>query len=103
MTPGESVKFMRELHELSQAELADKCGIPKSTISGIESGRINLGVDRAKALARSGFIPRYCSLPDGIPRRNRRLSMRFTSLGEFLSQIEGSFPYNFFITQFGNC
>jgi hypothetical protein len=27
------------------------CGIPQSTISGIETGRINLGVERAKTLA----------------------------------------------------
>lgn len=53
MTPGESVKVVRELQEMSQAQLAEKCGIPQSTISGIESGRINLGVERAKALARA--------------------------------------------------
>jgi transcriptional regulator with XRE-family HTH domain len=53
MTPGESVKVVRELQEMSQAQLAEKCGIPQSTISGIESGRLNLGVERAKALARA--------------------------------------------------
>jgi transcriptional regulator with XRE-family HTH domain len=53
MTPGESVRVMRELQEMSQAQLAEKCGIPQSTISGIESGRVNLGVERAKALARA--------------------------------------------------
>jgi transcriptional regulator with XRE-family HTH domain len=53
MSPGESVKVIRELQALSQADLAMKCGIPQSTISGIESGRINLGVERARTLARS--------------------------------------------------
>lgn len=50
---GESVRIMRELQELSQTELADLSGIPQSTISGIENDRINLGVERAKMLARA--------------------------------------------------
>ena len=49
--PGESVRVIRELQGLSQVQLAELCGIPQSTISGIETGRINLGVERAKALA----------------------------------------------------
>jgi len=48
---GESVRIMRELQELSQLDLAKLTGIPQSTISGIENGRINLGVERAKTLA----------------------------------------------------
>ena len=51
VTPGESVRILRELQGFSQTQLAALCGIPQSTISGIESGRINLGVERAKALA----------------------------------------------------
>jgi transcriptional regulator with XRE-family HTH domain len=50
---GESVKILRELQELSQNELADICGIPQSTISAIENDRVQLGVERAKALARA--------------------------------------------------
>ena len=50
---GESVRIMRELQELSQSELASVSGIPQSTISAIENDRINLGVERAKALARA--------------------------------------------------
>jgi transcriptional regulator with XRE-family HTH domain len=53
VTVGESVRIMRELQELSQAELATLTGIPQSTISGIENNRINLGVERAKVLARA--------------------------------------------------
>lgn len=49
---GESVRIMRELQEMSQTQLATATGIPQSTISGIERGRINLGVERAKVLAR---------------------------------------------------
>ena len=50
---GESVRIIRELQELSQNELADLSGIPQSTISAIERDRINLGVERAKTLARA--------------------------------------------------
>ena len=50
---GESVRIMRELQELSQNELAEITGIPQSTISAIERDRVNLGVERAKVLARA--------------------------------------------------
>jgi transcriptional regulator with XRE-family HTH domain len=53
ITPGESVRIIRELQELSQNELAEIAGIPQSTISAIERNRINLGVERAKTLARA--------------------------------------------------
>ncbi|MGH8560084.1 MAG: helix-turn-helix transcriptional regulator [Methylococcales bacterium] len=49
---GESVRIIRELQEMSQSQLAAAAGIPQSTISAIENGRINLGVERAKQLAR---------------------------------------------------
>ncbi|HEB86585.1 MAG TPA: XRE family transcriptional regulator, partial [Gammaproteobacteria bacterium] len=50
---GESVRVIRELQELSQNELASITGIPQSTLSAIENDRINLGVERAKVLARA--------------------------------------------------
>ena len=50
---GESVRIVRELQELSQTELAALTGIPQSTISGIENDRINIGVERAKVLAKA--------------------------------------------------
>jgi transcriptional regulator with XRE-family HTH domain len=50
---GESVRILRELQELSQGELSTATGIAQSTISAIENDRINLGVERAKALARA--------------------------------------------------
>lgn len=53
VTPGESVRILRELQGFSQTELAGRCGIPQSTISAIETGRVNLGVERAKSLARA--------------------------------------------------
>jgi transcriptional regulator with XRE-family HTH domain len=53
VTVGESVRIIRELQELSQNQLAALTGIPQSTISAIENDRINLGVERAKVLARA--------------------------------------------------
>jgi len=50
---GESVRILRELQELTQSDLARLTGIPQSTISGIETDRINLGVERAKVIARA--------------------------------------------------
>ena len=53
VSPGESVRIIRELQELSQNELSELTSIPQSTISAIERERINLGVERAKILARA--------------------------------------------------
>jgi transcriptional regulator with XRE-family HTH domain len=50
---GESVRIIRELQELSQNELAALTGIPQSTISAIENNRIQLGIEKAKVLARA--------------------------------------------------
>jgi len=53
VSPGESLRILRELQELSQNELAELSGIPQGTISAIENGRVRLGVERAKTLARA--------------------------------------------------
>ena len=53
VSPGESVRILRELQELSQNELSALTGIPQSTISAIENDRIHLGIERAKTLARA--------------------------------------------------
>ena len=50
---GESVRIIRELQELSQNQLAEITGIPQSTISALENDRVNLGVERAKVIARA--------------------------------------------------
>jgi transcriptional regulator with XRE-family HTH domain len=50
---GESVRIIRQLQELSQNELSAMTGIPQSTLSAIEHDRVNLGVERAKVLARA--------------------------------------------------
>ena len=53
VTVGDSVRIVRELQGLSQNQLARLTGIPQSTISSIENNRVNLGVERAKVLARA--------------------------------------------------
>ena len=51
VSPGESVRIIRELQGPSQTRLSELCGIPHTTISSIENGRVNIGVERAKVLA----------------------------------------------------
>lgn len=51
VSPGESVRIIRELQGLSQNQLAEITGIAQATLSGIENSRVNLGVERAKVLA----------------------------------------------------
>lgn len=64
---GESVKIIRELQGLSQNELAVLTGIPQSTLSAIENDKINLGIERAKILARAlNATLRYWFFPGGI-------------------------------------
>ncbi len=41
LSPGEMLKIIRELQELSQKELSYLTGIPQSNISAIESGHGN--------------------------------------------------------------
>jgi len=53
VTVGESVRILRELQELSQSHLAEMSGISQATLSAIENGRLRLGVERAKVLARA--------------------------------------------------
>jgi transcriptional regulator with XRE-family HTH domain len=53
LSAGESLRLCRELQELTQSQVAARTGIPQSTLSGMESGRIGIGVERAKVLARA--------------------------------------------------
>jgi transcriptional regulator with XRE-family HTH domain len=65
LSPGDSVRVAREMLGLSQNDLAQKCKIPQSTISGIESDKISLGVERAKKLAIAmGVHPAVLLFPD---------------------------------------
>ena len=70
---GESVRILRELQELSQSQLAERSGIPQSTISAIENGRVNLGVERAKMLARAQHPAQQAGVPGGYGGSERRI------------------------------
>ena len=50
---SESVRILRELQELIQGQLTELTRISQATISAIENSRVNLGVERAKVLARA--------------------------------------------------
>ena len=53
VSPGESVRIIRELQGLSQNQLAQHTGISQAALSAIENDRVRLGVERAKVLARA--------------------------------------------------
>ncbi len=53
VTPGEMLRTIRELQELSQAELARRTGLSQSNISALETGTRNMGRERALVLARA--------------------------------------------------
>lgn len=53
LTPGMALKTVRELQAMTQRQLADASGLDQSVISALENGRANIGVDRARKLARA--------------------------------------------------
>jgi transcriptional regulator with XRE-family HTH domain len=78
LPPHEAVRTIREMQEMSQAQLAEASGIPQPTISSIESGRVALGVERAKRLALALKVHPAVLLfsdwhPEGNPRSERMI------------------------------
>ena len=53
LSPGDSVRIVREMQEMSQSQLAKATGLSQPVISGIEKGRVALGVERAEKIARA--------------------------------------------------
>lgn len=53
MTPGEMLATLRQLQELTQSELAKKAGMTQANISNMESGRQQIGRERALILAKA--------------------------------------------------
>ena len=53
LSPGEMLRILREKNEFTQTELAERSSLSQATISSVENGRVKLGVERAKALARA--------------------------------------------------
>ena len=53
MTPGEMLATLRNLQQLTQMELAALAGMTQANISSMESGRQQIGRDRALVLAQA--------------------------------------------------
>lgn len=53
LSPGETIRTLRELNQMSQEDLAQETGIPQTTISAIENGRTSLGAERSKVFAKA--------------------------------------------------
>ena len=53
MTPGERLRVLRELQELSQRELAELTGVAQSNISALETGAREMGRERALVFAKA--------------------------------------------------
>ena len=53
MSPGDMLRVLRELQELSQRELAELTGIAQSNISALETGAREMGRERALVLAKA--------------------------------------------------
>lgn len=65
ITPGESLKMLRELQGFSQADLEELTGISQSNISNLETGARNMGRERAIILAQALKIhPAVLLFPD---------------------------------------
>ena len=65
LTPGESLKMLRELQGLSQQDLTKLTGINQSNISAIENGARQMGRERAMVLAKALHVhPAVLLFPD---------------------------------------
>jgi transcriptional regulator with XRE-family HTH domain len=53
LTPGQALKTVRQLQDMTQAQLAEASGIPQATISAMEHDRVTIGAERARPLARA--------------------------------------------------
>lgn len=53
LSPGEMLRNIRELQEMSQVDLAKASGVSQVNISALECGVARLGADRAEKLARA--------------------------------------------------
>ncbi len=65
LSTGEMLSILREKNGLTQSALALRSGLTQATISSLESNRIQLGVERTKALAQVLHVhPAVLLFPD---------------------------------------
>ena len=63
--PGEMLRAIRELQEMTQEELARRTGISQSNISALEKGTKRIGRERALVLAKALKVhPAVILFPD---------------------------------------
>lgn len=53
LSTGDVIRILREWHEWTQQELAERCGISPTNLSLLENDRVEIGKRRAEALARA--------------------------------------------------
>ena len=76
MTPGKSLRAIREIQEMTQVQLARASGVPQTAISAIEHGRLSMGADRAVKLARALSVHPAVLLFPGWGQAPARVSRR---------------------------
>jgi transcriptional regulator with XRE-family HTH domain len=64
---GHRLRGQREALELTQAELADRCGLHRTFIGSVERGERNLSVLNLRKIARVLRVP-LDELLNGLPR-----------------------------------
>lgn len=76
LSPGEVVKELRSKKGWTQKVLSEITGMAVSNISNIESGRSNLGEERAILLAEAlGVKPEFILFPNGFEREDLRAKL----------------------------
>jgi len=53
LSPGQALKTIRELQEMTQEDLARASGISQAAISAMEHDKVKIGLSRARTLARA--------------------------------------------------
>ena len=68
MKPGQMLRTLRRLQEMTQAELSKASGVPQPAISAVEAGRQQLGAERARKLGAALRVhPAVLLFPDWEP------------------------------------
>jgi transcriptional regulator with XRE-family HTH domain len=87
LTPGEVVRELRTKKEWTQTVLSEITGIAITNLSNIETGRSQLGEERAILLAEAfGVKPQFILFPNGFERP--KLKAKLEAIRKRLKMIE---------------
>ena len=68
LSTGDVIRILREWHEWTQKELAERCGISPTNLSLLENDRVDIGKKRAESLAKAfGIHPAIIMFPGYEP------------------------------------